>query len=984
MLGKQGGQRHTRRSLAMALTHIKIEGARQNNLRNLHLKIPRDVLVVITGPSGSGKSSLAFDTLYAEGQRKYVESLSAYARQFLDQLKKPELDHIEGLSPTIAIEQRGSVGGPRSIVATTTELFDYLRLLYAHAGRRFCPESGERMVRRTTTELIDMAVALPEKSRLILLAPIHPEPGEKPDEVLARLAREGYVRARVDGEILELGAGLKVDLEGRKKPRVEVVVDRLVVQPESRGRLADSMESSLKLGGGKVILQWQTPEQRESGIWAEEVFSNQLMSRATGRVYPDFEPRDFSFNSPSGACPTCHGLGQKLVFDPELVVPDETKSLAQGVVVPWTRGPKRMQAHYQTQWHALVEHYGVHPDAPWRGLPESFRNAVLHGTGAEKITFHSLKAGKVTQTSKPFEGVLPMLERQLEETQSEATRKRLKAFMGPRPCEVCEGRRLKPEILAVRLGESEDGKPGLPGKSIMDACRLSIREALVFFRSLHWTDTEQQIVGDLIREITSRLGFLEDVGLGYLSLDRESATLSGGEAQRIRLATQIGAGLVGVLYVLDEPSIGLHQRDNEKLIRTLLHLRDLGNSVVVVEHDEDTIRQADHVLDMGPGAGRHGGEVVAQGTLEEILNHPDSLTGRYLSGALSIPVPRQRVPVVPHNGRWLEVLGARENNLQDIDVGFPIGAMTCVTGVSGGGKSSLVDDILRVAVSRQLHGARGRPGLHREIRGLEHLDKVIVIDQAPLGRTPRSNPATYTGLFQHLRGLFAQLPASRVRGYDAGRFSFNVKGGRCEACQGDGVRRIEMHFLPPVFVTCEACEGLRYNRETLEVQYKGKNIAEVLDMTVDDAVHFFRSVPPVLDMCQVLAEVGLGYLKLGQSATSLSGGEAQRVKLAAELARKSTGRTLYLLDEPTTGLHFHDVAKLLEVLLRLRDGGNTLIVIEHHLDVIKCADWVVDLGPEGGDQGGRLVVAGTPEQVSRCEASHTGRFLGRILESPKA
>jgi excinuclease ABC subunit A len=977
------------RAVFVAKGLIKVGGAREHNLKNLTLTIPRDQLVVITGLSGSGKSSLAFDTIFAEGQRKYVESLSAYARQFLDQMQKPEVDYIEGLSPAIAIEQRSAGANPRSTIATTTEIYDYLRLLFAHVGQPHCPTSGEPIARRTTSDIVDDLLSLPVRSRLMILAPvITGQKGEFRD-VIERLAREGFVRARVDGEIVELAANVRVQLDARKPHVIEAVVDRLVVDEKIRVRLSDSIETALKWGEGRLVTLHQGPTD-DPAHWTETFRSNRLYSPGTGRTYEPPTPKHFSFNSPQGACPVCHGLGQKLVFDEDLVVPDPDKTLEQGAIAAWRRGGKRMVVYYKSMLRAVTQHYGHTVDTPYRALPDEFKRILLHGSGDEEITFQFWRGGKSSKVTRPFEGVMPNLARLYQESESEFTRNRLKAMMSPQLCDACGGRRLKPEILAVTLGDDADAgrfvdpaarlpttRP-IPGLSITDTCGLSIDEALEYFGGLRLTAFQEKVVSDVIREIRSRLQFLKDVGLGYLTLSRESGTLSGGEAQRIRLATQIGAGLVGVLYILDEPSIGLHQRDNERLLQTLEGLRDAGNSVLVVEHDEDTIRRADYILDLGPGAGVHGGEVVAAGTPAEVLAHPQSLTAQYLRGDLSIPVPRKRIKPSRDRG-WLEVQGASANNLRDVDVRVPLGTLTCVTGVSGSGKSTLVDDILRRALFRRLYGSKEKPGTHRAILGLEHLDKVIVIDQTPIGRTPRSNPATYTGMFNHIRDLFARLPAARIRGYGAGRFSFNVKGGRCEKCQGDGLIRIEMHFLPPVYVQCEACSGRRYNRETLEITYKGMNIADVLSMTVDEAATFFRAVTHIYEPCLTLAEVGLGYLRLGQQATTLSGGEAQRIKLAAELSRKFTGHTLYLLDEPTTGLHFHDVAKLLEVLFRLRAAGNTLVIIEHNLDVIKTADWIIDLGPEGGAGGGRVLGQGTPEQLAECEASHTGRFLRRVL-----
>jgi len=962
----------------MAKETIRVVGARQHNLKNLTLEIPRDRLVVVTGPSGSGKSSLAFDTLFAEGQRKYVESLSAYARQFLDQLQKPEVDHIEGLSPAIAIEQRTSGANPRSTIATTTEIYDYLRLLYAHLGQPHDPETGTPMSCQSASEITDRIANLPAKTRLMVLAPVVEDQRGEFRDVLERLQREGFVRVRADGRILELNPKEPIRLDPKASHHVDVVVDRIVVADGVRVRLADSVETALRWGEGRLKVLHQAPD-RPADPWTETLHSTRMFSPATGRSFDTPTPQHFSFNSPKGACPVCHGLGQKMVFDPALIVPDEGKSLEDGAVQPYRRmGGKKMAGYYKGLLKGVAQHCGAPMDRPWKELPEAARRALMHGTGTEEVDFWFLSGGVPKKTRKAFEGVLPNLERLYAESESEFTRNRLKAYMTLQPCDACLGRRLRPEMLAITLGQERLPGSPVPGRSIADFCALSIADAHAFLGGLTLGELQRRIAGEVVLEIRKRLGFMVEVGLGYLTLDRESGSLSGGEAQRIRLATQIGAGLVGVLYILDEPSIGLHQRDNDRLLETLRRLRDAGNSVLVVEHDEDTIRAADHVLDLGPGAGVHGGELVAQGTPDAIMASPRSVTGRYLSGDLCIPVPRHRIDPREDKG-WIEILGATENNLRDVDARIPLGTLTCVTGVSGSGKSTLVDDILRRTLFRQWYGSKERPGAHREIRNLERLEKCIVIDQAAIGRTPRSNPATYTGMFNEIRDLFASVATARVRGYDAGRFSFNVQGGRCEKCEGDGVLKIEMHFLPPVYITCEACGGRRYNRETLEITYKGLNIADVLQLTVDEAVAFFRAVPKLHAPCLTLAEVGLGYLRLGQSATTLSGGEAQRLKLAAELSRRQTGRVLYLLDEPTTGLHFRDIAKLLEVLFRLRDGGNTLVVIEHNLDVIKTADWVIDLGPEGGSGGGRIIAQGTPETVAATPGSHTGRYLTRVL-----
>jgi excinuclease ABC subunit A len=991
----------------MSKEFIRIGGAREHNLKNLTLQIPRDRLVVVTGLSGSGKSSLAFDTIYAEGQRKYVESLSAYARQFLDQLQKPDVDFIEGLSPAIAIEQRSSGSSPRSIIATTTEIFDYLRLLYAHIGQAHCPETGVPISTQSTSDIVDKILALPPKTRVMLLAPVvRRQKGEFRD-VFERLAREGFVRARVDGKIVELGENIaRVKLDKKKFHDIEAVVDRLVMDDKVRVRLGDSVETALRLGEGVMFTLHQSPEDpkpagskskdevptsRQSAAatenWIETIHSNKMCSPTTGKSYDPPTPKHFSFNAPAGACPVCHGLGQKMVFDEALVVPDMELPL-DGAIQPWRRSGKRLNIYYKAMLRSVAANFGVSLETPYKDLPVDFKKVLLNGSGETEMDFSFWRAGKVSKISRPFEGVLPNLERLATESESEFIRNRLKAYTSPQLCDVCGGKRLKPEILAVTLGGGEyssqlkvkKSKLNIPGLSIMDVCALSVERADDFFAALKLTEFEQKIAAEVIKEIRARLGFLKNVGLGYLTLDRESGTLSGGEAQRIRLATQIGAALVGVLYVLDEPSIGLHQRDNDRLLVTLKGLRDLGNTVLVVEHDADTIRAADYILDLGPGAGVHGGELVAAGALPEILACKKSLTGQYLTGELNIPVPKKRLVPSEEKG-WLEVLGAKENNLQNIDVRIPLGIFTCVTGVSGSGKSTLVNDILQRALFRKFYGSKERPGEHRALKGFESLDKIIVIDQSPIGRTPRSNPATYTGMFNHIRDLFAKLPAAKVRGYEPGRFSFNVKGGRCEKCEGDGVLKIEMNFLPAVYVKCEVCNGKRYNRETLEIAYKGKNIADVLDLTVEEAVTFFRAVPKIFDPLLTLAEVGLGYVRLGQQATTLSGGEAQRVKLATELARKATGKTLYILDEPTTGLHFHDVAKLLEVLFKLRDTGNTLVVIEHNLDVIKTADWLIDLGPEGGSNGGKIVAEGSPEKITQSTASHTGRYLKSVLRA---
>ena len=1001
----------------MPAKSIKIIGARQHNLKNLHVEIPREKLVVITGLSGSGKSSLAFDTLYAEGQRRYVESLSAYARQFLDQMEKPDVDFIEGLSPAIAIEQRSSGTNPRSIIATTTEIYDYLRVLFSAVGQPHDPLTGQPIYRQTAQQIVDQILDYPAETKIILLAPlVRDESGEFRD-VIEKAKREGFVRIRVDGEIIELGRPEPIRLRKGERHTIEAVVDRLVVRDGIRTRLADSVETALKWGSNRIVVlrererKTSNPEsfrgptsnlQMEEDVgrvfrlsrlarateavarqdWKEIRYSTDYGNPETGFSLGQLTPKHFSFNSHLGACPACHGLGTQLVCDPELMVTDTSKSLAEGAVVPWRRGTKRMQAYYRGLQTALVRHFDVADNIPFEDLPEKFKDALYFGTGDRPIEMNFGGNGRGSKTARPFEGLLPQLQRLYEETQSEFTRSRIRAFMNRAPCAICRGARLKPEILAVTI-KAQSGRE----LNIHQFCELTIAAAAQFVRRLELTEAQRTIVSEVVQEISSRLDFLLEVGLDYLTLNRESGTLSGGEAQRIRLATQIGSGLAGVLYVLDEPSIGLHQRDNARLIGTLRRLRDLGNSVIVVEHDEETIRAADYILDLGPDAGPRGGEIVAEGTVEEVLQARNSPTAAYLSGRSRISIPRQRTAprslksqpstLNPTDG-WLTIVGATENNLKNVTVAFPLGCLTCVTGVSGSGKSTLVDDILRRALFRHFYNSKDKPGEHRAIHGLDQIDKAIIIDQSAIGRTPRSNPVTYTGAFTPIRELFSQLPASRIRGYSAGRFSFNVKGGRCENCQGDGLIKIEMHFLADAYAVCEVCQGKRYNRETLEITYKGKNIADVLEMTVDEAARFFRNVPTLADKLSALQDVGLGYLRLGQAATTLSGGEAQRVKLATELAKKATGRTLYILDEPTTGLHFADIEKLLQVLTKLRDAGNTLVVIEHNLEMIKCADWVIDLGPEGGEGGGRVVAAGTPEELARVAGSHTGKHL-RIL-----
>ncbi len=931
---------------------IKIRGAREHNLKNLDIDIPRDQLVVITGVSGSGKSTLAFDTIYAEGQRRYVESLSAYARQFLEQMEKPDVDQIDGLSPAISIEQKTTSKNPRSTVGTVTEIYDYLRLLYARVGQILCHRCGQAISSQTVEQMVDQVLQFPEKTRLLVMAPIIRERKGEYRKELAQLQADGFVRIRIDGDMRELGE--TIELEKQKKHTLEVVVDRLVMKEGIESRLADSIETALRLADGLVRIEIPDGESR--------LFSVQHACINCGLSYPDIEPRMFSFNNPHGACPDCSGLGTRMYFDPEQVVPNPELSLREGAIAPWD---SRTGYYYQALLEALSMHYEFNVRSPFNKLSERLQKIILYGSGDEHVRFFYDHGERRHFYEKPFEGVISNLERRYRETDSDSIRENLERFMNVIPCPTCEGARLRPESLHVTLA----------GKNIQQVCALSIADAEEFFVQLELPAKQAEIARRILKEIRERLSFLSHVGLDYLTLDRSAGTLSGGEGQRIRLATQIGSSLMGVLYILDEPSIGLHQRDNQRLLGTLKRLRDLGNTVLVVEHDEETIRAADHVIDMGPAAGVHGGEVVAQGTPAQIIAAEGSLTGQYLSGKRQIMIPGERRT----SERWLEILGARANNLQDIDVRIPLGVLTCVTGVSGSGKSSLIIETLYKALAQRLHRTREKAGPVRGIKGLEFLDKVIDIDQSPIGRTPRSNPATYTGVFTHIRELFAQLPEAKIRGYKPGRFSFNVKGGRCEACSGDGIIRIEMHFLPDVYVQCEVCNGARYNRETLEVKYKGKSIADVLNMTVNQASRFLENIPKISTKLQTIRDVGLGYIKLGQSATTLSGGEAQRVKLSRELSKRATGRTIYILDEPTTGLHFADIHKLLEVLNRLVETGNTLVVIEHNLDVIKTADYIIDLGPEGGSRGGEIVIVGTPEEVALCSCSYTGQFLRRYL-----
>ncbi|WP_183858009.1 excinuclease ABC subunit UvrA [Prosthecomicrobium pneumaticum] len=953
---------------APAARVISIRGAREHNLKNVDLDIPRDALVVFTGLSGSGKSSLAFDTIYAEGQRRYVESLSAYARQFLEMMQKPDVDQIDGLSPAISIEQKTTSKNPRSTVGTVTEIYDYMRLLFARVGIAYSPATGLPIESQTVSQMVDRTLALPEGTRLYLLAPmIRGRKGEYRKE-LAELQKKGFQRVRIDGAYHEIAEAPALDK--KLKHDIDVVVDRIVVRPDIAARLADSFQTALGLADGIAVAEF-ADEKDAAGEPRRITFSEKFACPVSGFTIPEIEPRLFSFNNPYGACPVCDGLGTERKIDPDLVVPDGSVSLRDGAVAPWA---KSSSPYYAQTLEAIARHYEFDMAAPWDGIPDAAKTAILFGTGKGEIEFVFNDGLRSYKTAKSFEGVVSNLERRWRETESAWMREEIERYQSQKPCAACGGARLKPEALAVKID----------GRTIADVSALSIRAAQEWFGDLpaRLNDKQNEIAVRILKEIRERLAFLVDVGLDYLMLSRNSGTLSGGESQRIRLASQIGSGLTGVLYVLDEPSIGLHQRDNERLLGTLRHLRDLGNTVIVVEHDEDAILQADYVVDVGPAAGVHGGRIVAQGTPDEILADPASLTGRYLSGALAVELPAKRRPVA--KAKKLKVVGATGNNLKNVTAEIPLSTFTCITGVSGGGKSTFLIDTLYRAAARRLNGAREMPAPHERIDGLEQLDKVIDIDQSPIGRTPRSNPATYTGAFTPIREWFAGLPEAKARGYQPGRFSFNVKGGRCEACQGDGVIKIEMHFLPDVYVTCEVCKGRRYSRETLEVTFKGKSIADVLDMTVEEAEDFFAAVPAIREKMTTLREVGLGYIKVGQQATTLSGGEAQRVKLAKELSRRATGRTLYILDEPTTGLHFHDVAKLLEVLHELVDQGNTVAVIEHNLEVIKTADHVIDFGPEGGDGGGEIVATGTPEQIAREARSHTGRFLKPVLDKSKA
>jgi len=957
------------------LTKISVRGAREHNLKDVDIDIPRDTLTVITGLSGSGKSSLAFDTIYAEGQRRYVESLSAYARQFLELMQKPDVDHIEGLSPAISIEQKTTSRNPRSTVATVTEIYDYMRLLWARVGTPYSPATGEPIAAQTVSQMVDRVMALPEGTRLYLLAPVvRGRKGEYRKE-LAEWQKAGFARVRIDGTIHDIDEAPALDK--KYKHDIEVVVDRLVVGGEIATRLAESFETALKLADGLAYVdpadpvEPHTPKSEILGNNAPDgriVFSEKFACPVSGFTISEIEPRLFSFNAPQGACPACDGLGEKLLFDEDLVVPNHALSIKKGAVVPWAKS-NPPSPYYMQVLGSLAREFKFDIETPWGELPEEVQRTILHGSKGKPVTLTFIDGKKKYDVSKPFEGVIGNLNRRMLQTESAWMREELSKYQSAAPCEVCGGARLKPEALAVKIAM----------KDISYATHLSVVDALQFFTDMpqHLGDQQNAIAERILKEIVERLGFLNNVGLDYLNLDRTSGTLSGGESQRIRLASQIGSGLSGVLYVLDEPSIGLHQRDNDMLLKTLRRLRDLGNTVLVVEHDEDAIRTADYIIDMGPGAGVRGGQVVAQGTLKQILKSKGSITADYLNGTREVPVPTTRRK---GNGKKLTVHNAVANNLRGVTASLPLGTFTCITGVSGSGKSSFTIDTLYAAAARELNGARIVQGKHDKITGLQYLDKVIDIDQSPIGRTPRSNPATYTGSFTQIRDWFAGLPESQARGYKPGRFSFNVKGGRCEACQGDGVLKIEMHFLPDVYVTCDVCHGARYNRETLEVKFKGHSIADVLDMTVEDAAEFFKAVPPIRDKMAMLVEVGLGYVKVGQQATTLSGGEAQRVKLAKELSRRATGNTLYILDEPTTGLHFEDVRKLLEVLHALVEQGNTVVVIEHNLDVIKTADWVLDLGPEGGVKGGEIVAEGTPEKVAKAKGSFTGKYLAPLLE----
>ena len=948
----------------MSIDKLVVRGAREHNLKDVSIELPRDALIVFTGLSGSGKSSLAFDTIFAEGQRRYVESLSAYARQFLGQMDKPDVDFIEGLSPAVSIDQKSTNRNPRSTVGTITEVYDYFRLLFARAGRPHCPECGKAVSRQSPQQIVDQILTMPATTKFQVLAPVIRERKGEFVDLFAELVTQGYSRARVDGEIIQLTEPPK--LKKQEKHTIEVVIDRLTAKAESKSRLTDSIETALKLGNGLVLLDFVDAKSGEK----EHTYSEHLACHDCNLSFEELEPRSFSFNSPFGACEECSGIGTKLEVDEELIIPDDSISINEGAIAPWAGG--QSSEYFLRLLEALALELKFSLDNPWKKLSVKAKEAIMNGFDYEVHVKYKNRYGRVRNYSTGFEGVIPFIHRRHGETDSDYSRDKYEAYMRETPCPACKGARLKPEVLAVTLG----------GKSIAEVCALSIDDCATFLKQVTLNKREAQIAERVMKEVHARLGFLLDVGLDYLSLDRPAATLSGGEAQRIRLATQIGSGLVGVLYVLDEPSIGLHQRDNRRLIETLTRLRDLGNTLIVVEHDEETIRTADWVVDIGPGAGEHGGRVVVSGSYEELIASKESITGAYLSGRKSIEIPRTRRAVDPK--RQLVIKGAKENNLKDVEVSIPLGLFVSVTGVSGSGKSTLVNDILYTTLANKLNGARLVPGRHRTITGIDQLDKVVHVDQSPIGRTPRSNPATYTGVFDKVRALFAETTEAKVRGYQQGRFSFNVKGGRCENCSGDGTITIEMNFLPDVYVPCEVCHGARYNRETLEVHYKGKTIAEVLDMPIEIAHAFFESVPTIVRYLKTLCDVGLGYVRLGQSAPTLSGGEAQRVKLATELQRRSTGRTIYVLDEPTTGLHFEDVNKLLGVLKRLVESGNTVIVIEHNLDVIKSSDWVIDMGPEGGFRGGTVVAEGSPEDVAKVKASYTGQYLAEVLATNRA